>query len=72
MIKKLGLKFIPDDWQVELISHISSGYDSIFVAPTGSGKSLVFEALAALGGKSKVTVVISPLKALERDQVCLK
>ena len=31
----------------------------------------IFEALAVLGGPGKVVLVISPLKALERDQVCI-
>jgi len=35
---------------------------------TGYGKSLIFEGLAVLGGKGKLVIVISPLKALERDQ----
>ena len=33
------------------------------------GKSLIFENLAVLGGPKKLVIVISPLKALERDQV---
>jgi superfamily II DNA helicase RecQ len=35
---------------------------------TGYGKSLIFEGLAVLSGKGKLVIVISPLKALERDQ----
>ncbi|KAF7965431.1 hypothetical protein HWV62_43529 [Athelia sp. TMB] len=69
LVKKLKLTFDPDDWQVEAISRIKMGYDSIFCAPTGAGKSLVVEGLAALGGKGKALIVISPLKALEWDQV---
>jgi superfamily II DNA helicase RecQ len=46
------------------------GYDSIFCAGTGYSKSLVFEALAILGGLKKLALVVSPLKVLERDQVC--
>lgn len=69
LIAKLGLEFVPDDWQIQLISKIRQGYDSVFCAGTGYGKSLVFEGLASLGGKGKVVIVISPLKALERDQV---
>ena len=57
------------DWQIHLIIRILRGYDSIFLAGTGYGKSLVFEAVAVLGGKNKVTIIICPLKALEADQV---
>jgi ATP-dependent helicase YprA (DUF1998 family) len=66
---KLGLSFEMDDWQASMIHRIRKGYDSIFVAGTGYGKSIVFEGLAALR-KKRTLVIISPLKALERDQVC--
>ncbi|KAJ7716482.1 P-loop containing nucleoside triphosphate hydrolase protein [Mycena maculata] len=69
MIDKLGLRYVPDDWQVHLVIRILRGYDSIFLAGTGYGKSLIFEAVAALSGKRKVTLVVCPLKALEADQV---
>ena len=38
---------------------------------TGYGKNLIFKGLAILGDKGKVVIVVSPLKALECDQVCL-
>ena len=69
LVTILKLKYVPDDWQVHLIHRILQGYDSIFCAGTGYGKSLIFEGLAVLGGKKKLVIVISPLKALERDQV---
>ncbi|KAJ7722837.1 P-loop containing nucleoside triphosphate hydrolase protein [Mycena metata] len=69
MIDKLQLSYVPDDWQVHLVIRILRGYDSIFLAGTGYGKSLIFEAVAVLGGKSKVTLIVCPLKALEADQV---
>ena len=67
LVDTLQLTFTPDDWQVHLIRRVLQGYDSIFCAGTGYGKSLIFEGLAVLG---KLVVVISPLKALECDQVC--
>ncbi|KAG6906425.1 hypothetical protein DXG01_014035 [Tephrocybe rancida] len=69
LISKLKLPFTLDSWQLHLISRIQQGYDSVFVAGTGYGKSLIFEGLASTGGPSKTLVIISPLKALERDQV---
>ncbi|KAJ7443551.1 hypothetical protein FB451DRAFT_1295556 [Mycena latifolia] len=69
VITQLKLSYTPDDWQIHLIIRILRGYDSIFLAGTGYGKSLIFEAVAVLGGKNKVTVIICPLKALEADQV---
>ena len=70
LTKALSLSFIPDTWQLVILSKIMEGYDSIIVAGTGYGKSLLFEGMAALGGKDKVVIVICPLKALEVDQVC--
>lgn len=68
VVKKLGLTFEMDEWQSQVIYKVKSGYDSIVVAGTGYGKSIIFEGLAA-ADKGKMVVVISPLKALERDQV---
>jgi len=68
LVSRLTLQYTPDDWQVHLIHRILQGYDSIFCAGTGYGKSLIFKGLAVLGGKGKLVIVISPLKALERDQ----
>jgi superfamily II DNA helicase RecQ len=67
--KILKLSFTPEEWQAHLIQRVLQKYDSIFCAGTGYGKSLVFEGIAALGGQRKVTIVISPLKALQKDQV---
>ncbi|KAJ7153179.1 P-loop containing nucleoside triphosphate hydrolase protein, partial [Mycena crocata] len=66
--ERLGLGFDLDDWQGELIRRLRQGYDSLMVAGTGYGKSIIFEGLAALN-KTKIVIVVSPLKALERDQV---
>ncbi|KAJ7112887.1 hypothetical protein C8R44DRAFT_741242 [Mycena epipterygia] len=52
-----------------MVEKLKLFYNSISLAGTGYGKSLIFEAVAALGGKKKVTLVICPLKALEDDQV---
>ena len=60
----LKLSFTPDEWQAHLIQRVQDGYDSIFCAGTGYGKSIIFEGIATLGGQRKVTIVISPLKSL--------
>lgn len=66
--KRLNVPFELEDWQGQLIHKVKAGYDAFFLAGTGYGKSVVFEGLAALD-KNKMVIIISPLKALERDQV---
>ncbi len=53
--------------QVEVLKEVFQGKDALAVLPTGSGKSLIY-ALPALISPG-LTVVISPLIALIRDQV---
>ena len=53
--------------QLELIERTLAGASSLGVMPTGSGKSLTFQAAAAL--LPGTVLVISPLVSLMRDQV---
>jgi ATP-dependent DNA helicase RecQ len=53
--------------QSEIIAAVLSGRDVLAVMPTGSGKSLCYQLPAILDGG--LTVVVSPLIALMRDQV---
>ncbi len=53
--------------QEEILAALFGGEDAIAVMPTGSGKSLLFQLPALLG--DGLTVVVSPLIALMRDQV---
>jgi ATP-dependent DNA helicase RecQ len=53
--------------QEEIVAAVLSGEDVLAVMPTGSGKSLCFQ-LPALA-RQGLTLVVSPLIALMRDQV---
>ena len=53
--------------QAEIVSAILDGRDVLAVMPTGSGKSLCYQLPALV--RDGLTVVVSPLIALMRDQV---
>mgnify|MGYP001065218898 CR=1 FL=1 len=53
--------------QHEAMTAAVDGRDSLVVLPTGGGKSLCYQAPALLS--DKLTVVVSPLIALMKDQV---
>ena len=53
--------------QLEAVTSILSGHDLIAVMPTGSGKSVCYQLPATRPGS--FTLVITPLRALMRDQV---
>ncbi|MGR3220511.1 MAG: RecQ family ATP-dependent DNA helicase [Candidatus Anammoxibacter sp.] len=55
-------------WQQEdIINHILAGRHALVVAPTGIGKSICYQIPAIIN--DELTVVISPLIALMKDQV---
>ncbi|MFK7868086.1 MAG: DNA helicase RecQ [Roseobacter sp.] len=53
--------------QAEIVDAVAAGKNTLAIMPTGGGKSLCFQLPALL--RPGVTVVISPLIALMRDQV---
>lgn len=53
--------------QEQVIRHLMDGGNATLLAPTGYGKSLTYQLTAML--LPGITVVVSPLKALMRDQV---
>lgn len=53
--------------QADVVAAVLAGEDVLAVMPTGAGKSLCYQLPAVVG--QKLTVVVSPLIALMRDQV---
>ena len=53
--------------QEEAVTALLDGHDVLLVAPTGSGKSLTYQVAGIL--LEGCTVVVSPLLALQQDQV---
>ena len=54
--------------QEQAVDALIAGRNVLTVMPTGSGKSLCFQVPALVRGG--LTIVVSPLVALMRDQVC--
>ena len=53
--------------QDQAVTALLDGRDTLVVMPTGAGKSAVFLLAGLLGGGT--TVIVSPLRALQRDQL---
>jgi ATP-dependent helicase YprA (DUF1998 family) len=62
-------RFNPHDWQLDVAEALLLGIDSVVIAGTGSGKTIPFM-LPLLLHPEKMVLIISPLKVLQRDQVC--
>src|SRR5215210_7153981 len=63
--RRLGVTLT--DVQREASASVLAGRDTLLVSPTGSGKSAVYQLTGAL--TEGVTVVVSPLIALQEDQL---
>jgi len=58
--------------QKETIKRILMGRSTLFISPTGSGKSLCYQMPALLYWRYRkyITIVVSPLISLMQDQIC--
>ena len=66
-MKQLGQKELQNH-QIKPINHILNAEDALVIAPTGSGKSLIYQ-IPALVHNDNLTLVIEPTLALMHDQV---
>ena len=62
-------RFRSDEQRKAILTLIKGGHDVFVSMPTGSGKSLVYQLPAVAAGNTKVTIVVSPLIALIKDQM---
>lgn len=67
-LKTLGVEELRD-WQKDVMTSVYQGEDLFLSVPTSGGKSLTFQLPAILEAGKALTVVFSPLRALQQDQV---
>ena len=60
---------VPDPWQQEAVGALQSGKDVVVHAPTGAGKTLVFELWANMGKPRGTAVYTVPTRALANDKL---
>ena len=58
---------LPDLWQLEAVRHIRSGSDVVVDAPTGAGKTHIFELLVEAGLRGQAVFTV-PTRALANDK----
>lgn len=56
-------------WQEPVFKEILAFRDVLYTAPTGQGKSVLFQLPAVMEAEEHLTIVISPMLALQYDQV---
>ncbi len=59
---------LPDRWQAEAIQSLMAGYDVVIDAPTGSGKTYVFERWAEQMNFGRRALFTVPTRALANDK----
>jgi late competence protein required for DNA uptake (superfamily II DNA/RNA helicase) len=60
---------VPDLWQQQAVSALRSGHDVVVQAPTGSGKTLVFELWSNQGKNRGQAIYTVPTRALANDKL---
>ncbi len=62
-----GRLFLPDAWQRQALNALKGGKDVVLHAPTGAGKTFVFEQLIEAGFKGRAVYTV-PTRALANDK----
>ena len=65
----LNQVIIPDVWQQEAIGALREGKDVVVHAPTGAGKTLIFEAWSNQGKNRGQAIYTVPTRALANDKL---
>src|SRR5467141_3464871 len=60
---------VPDLWQQQAVAALREGKDVVVQAPTGSGKTLIFELLSNLGKNRGQAIYTVPTRALANDKL---
>src|SRR2546425_2936137 len=60
---------VPDLWQQEAVAGLRSGKDVVVQAPTGSGKTLIFELWSNAGKNRGQAIYTVPTRALANDKL---
>ena len=65
----LNLVTVPDLWQQEAVAALRAGKDVVVQAPTGSGKTLIFELWSNQGKNRGQAIYTVPTRALANDKL---
>ncbi|MGC8744711.1 MAG: DEAD/DEAH box helicase [Verrucomicrobiia bacterium] len=66
---KLNRVIIPDLWQQQAVVALREGKDVVVHAPTGAGKTLIFELWTNYGATHKKAIYTVPTRALANDKL---
>jgi hypothetical protein len=68
MLEALNTLKLPDPWQHQAVAHLRKGRDVVVSAPTGAGKTYIFELLHQSGSLHGQAVYTVPTRALANDK----
>ena len=69
MASPLGNVTVPDLWQQQAVTALRAGKDVVVQAPTGSGKTLIFELWSNQGKNRGQAIYTVPTRALANDKL---